>query len=164
MLVQTNPTVSLHQKQHHQQKKTIVGFVYISHCLLSFKGSCKSTRMEQKNKEHPDQFMHTYLYIYMCVYLYTYIIILANKKATIDRNKQMRILMLGQQKIIQVKMENNVMATIPNDSPFFVGGICLPVPVMAGLLFYPHHSLCFFLSLEYNYNPRLYVLASETQG
>ena len=75
MLVQTNPTVSLHQKQHHQQKKTIVGFVYISHCLLSFKGSCKSTRMEQKNKEHPDQFMHTYLYIYTCVYISIHILL-----------------------------------------------------------------------------------------
>ena len=55
-------------------KKTIVGFVYISHCLLSFKGSCKSTRMEQKTKNiRINSCIH--IYIYTCVYISIHILL-----------------------------------------------------------------------------------------
>ena len=71
----TNTTVSLHQN-NTVTEKTIVRFVYISHCLLSFKGSCKSTNTDgTKNKEHPDQFMHIYIYTYIYTHVYIYIYI-----------------------------------------------------------------------------------------
>ena len=68
----TNTTVSLHQN-NTVTEKTVVRFVYISHCLLSFKGSCKSTNTDgTKNKEHPEQFMHIYIHTYIHMYIYIY--------------------------------------------------------------------------------------------